>query len=525
MLYGERKRGGEHGVVHTRQQVVEVMLDMVGYDPARNLQNVRILDPSAGYGAFSRAIIARLLASSRAHGFDVKEALNNVRFFEIDEASASILRNGLLEEFNELGPDDLTRIVCVQDYLLSPNDTYDVIVGNPPYVRHENIPAEQRDAYKRLFSTFSSRSDLYIPFYEKGLRSLSKGGVLSFICANRWLKNQYGKRLRRLVASSFDLTEIIDLENADVFEDSVSAYPAITTIRHTSPTKKSKYYSLEDVDSLGSWPGLGAPDIELSLRHDNWFRPDYRWNGRCVDLTSMEDQGFQVGIGVATGKDAVFIQDEFPADVESELILPILKTRDLRGKHIAWGGKHLLSPYDANGQLIALDDYPGAKAFFESHAEALKGRHVARKSPQRWYRTIDRVKPGLLHQPKIVLPDMTGNGRVFIDDGQYYPHHNLYYILHPHREFLEVMAGLLMTDFVRDQLESIGNKMNGGFPRWQSQYLRQLRVPRISSMPEGHRQDVRSAWQSYDADRLNELLNVEVFSTFDSEPQQGILFS
>ena len=201
-------------------------------------------------------------------------------------------------------------------------------------------------------------------------------------------------------------------------------------------------------------------------------------------LRSIEEQGFKIGIGVATGADAIFISGKLPDEVENELIIPTISGRDLRGDQLNWQKKYLLNPYNADGTLIDLDRYPRAKQYLESHRERLSARHIAKKVSSRWYRTIDRIVPSLQTEPKIVLPDMSGNAFVFVDEGQYYPLHNIYYIKGRTLKYLKVLAALLMSDFVRNQLASVTNKMNGGFARWQTQHLRKLRLPDIQVIPK-----------------------------------------
>ncbi|MCD8183795.1 MAG: hypothetical protein LUE99_12760 [Bacteroides sp.] len=152
------------------------------------------------------------------------------------------------------------------------------------------------------------------------------------------------------------------------------------------------------------------------------------------------------------------------------------------------------SLHNGGGELINLDQYPKAKKYLETHRERLSKRYIASKTPDRWYRTIDRIVPSLQSQPKVLLPDMSGNTFVFVDDGRYYPLHNIYYITGHSAVELHILTALLMSDFVREQLASVTNKMNGGFSRWQSQHLRKLRLPDIMSIPAD---DIRTLLASY----------------------------
>lgn len=145
-------------------------------------------------------------------------------------------------------------------------------------------------------------------------------------------------------------------------------------------------------------------------------------------LYHIEDWGLKIGIGVATGADHVFISSDLIGQIEEELLIPIINGKDLCGNSINWSGLFLFNLYNADGTLIELQKYPKAMAFLLQHEVKLKGRHIAKKNPSRWYRTIDRIYTELRYLPKILLPDMSTNSFIFVNEGAYYPSHNLYYL-------------------------------------------------------------------------------------------------
>src|SRR4029079_16290425 len=87
--------------------------------------------------------------------------------------------------------------------------------------------------------TTTDRADLYVAFFEKGLRRLSPTGTLAYICANRFAKNKYGEALRRLIASEYHVRHYLNLEHTQPFLTEVSAYPAIIVLDRAkgSPTR------------------------------------------------------------------------------------------------------------------------------------------------------------------------------------------------------------------------------------------------------------------------------------------------
>lgn len=525
MIYGSRSNGNQHGLVLTKPFVVNVMLDRIGYIPKSNLKDTVIIEPAAGEGAYALPIIERLYKSSINFGFSFQEALTNVRFYEIDENIADLLKERVenrLNEYHAFLPEDLIQR---KDFLLSNTGPCNIVVGNPPYVRHENIPAAQKLVYRKHFRTFTHRSDLYIAFYEKSLRILEENGILSFICSNRWLKNQYGKNLRELISLHYSLKEIIDLEGTCPFEEDVIAYPAITTIHKTNERLGENYYRIENIQDLLNIDRNIKPIKSLNTRHsNNWFVTSSNGGRHEMYLDSIENQGFKIGIGVATGSDKIFIKDDFKLIVENELLLPILMSKDLRNNELEWSGNYILNPFNSRGKLIDLEKYPMAGKYLNSHKEILLKRHVSKRNPEKWYRTIDRITPQLTQMDKIILPDISGNSHLFIDRGNFYPHHNLYYITGKSYDKLILLAAILMSKFVKSQLLELGNKMNGGYARWQSQNLQKLRVPIIDTIPEETAQILTESYHLRDYNMIDKLINPKEISNYCFSIGQICLF-
>ena len=493
-VYGERASGGGHGDVPTAPEVVRYMLDLVGYTADKNLSDTIILEPSCGEGEFIVEIARRLMESALRFGFGAQAAfVRCVYGYDIVEEKIQRCR----ERIKELGLDPTDAHISIGDFLSVQVPEVDVVVGNPPYVRYENIPASQLDYIKNTFPTFHYRADLYIPFFEKTLRALKPGGRHCFICANRWLKNEYGRKLRRLVAQCFRLENIINLERADAFQEDVLAYPAITLISNNTRCENFGYAEVERVSELANL----HPTERSTPADDDWS--DAFIKTAHSQLYTIEELGFKIGIGVATGADNIFISSELPSLVEAELLLPALNAKDLRGDTMCWHQEYLLNPYTSSGELISLTRYPQAARYLESHRERLADRHVARKNTSKWYKTIDRINPQLKSEAKILLPDMSGNRYIFVDEGRFYPLHNLYYVTGHSLRKLKILSAILMSDIIRQQISSITNNMNGGFPRWQSQYLRKLKVPDFMAMEGAQEDRLIQSYDDMDFDAVN----------------------
>jgi len=228
--------GGEHGEVFTRRWVVELILDLVGYRVEHDLGGSVVVEPSCGYGAFMVPLVERLAASCARHGRSLDEMGSAIRGFDLLDHNAEYTRKAVMDKLLELGEslDVAERLsgewIVTGDFLLADHRGIeaDFVVGNPPYIRLEDVPNEVSDAYRREFATMRGRADIFIGFFERGLSLLTPGGRLAFICADRWMRNQYGGRLRSYVAENYAVDAVLVMHDVDAFEDPVAAYPAIT---------------------------------------------------------------------------------------------------------------------------------------------------------------------------------------------------------------------------------------------------------------------------------------------------------
>ena len=229
----------QRGAVFTRREVVEFILDLSGYTADRPLMKHRLLEPSFGNGDFLLPAIDRLLKVwDKAGRSDPYRQLSEaIRAVELHSQTFENTRLKVIARLEAAGikPQDAQRLtdqwLIFGDFLIIElPEIFDVVSGNPPYVRQEMIAdalmAEYRDRYRTIYD----RADIYIPFIERSLRSLSPNGQLGFICADRWMKNRYGGPLREFVASAFHLKIYVDMVDTPAFLTEVVAYPAITII-------------------------------------------------------------------------------------------------------------------------------------------------------------------------------------------------------------------------------------------------------------------------------------------------------
>lgn len=516
------------GAIFTKPEVVDFILDLIGYKRDASLHKCRILEPSFGGGDFLLPILERLFASINRQQVEptFENLCDSLRAVELHRETFLATKQKVFEWLRFRIPEHTAERLVSEwliqgDFLIEPfKAEFDFVAGNPPYVRQELIPAPLLAEYKARFSTLYDRADLYIPFIERSLSLLNRKGALGFICSDRWMKNRYGGPLRSFVSRDFHLAVYVDMVGTDAFTEEVTAYPAITVFRrsdskHTAtvhrpeisraafeeiahaierndPRDNSKLVKRAVVQRQGSEPWIleSSDQIDLLRRIESDYAP-------------IEEAGCRIGIGVATGADSSFIGPFDSLDVEDDRKLPLATTKDIVSGEVNWRGLGVINPFSEDGSLVDLEKYPKLKAYLESRRGAIAGRHCAKKTPQRWYRTIDRIWPELTARPKLLIPDIKGEAHIVYESGRLYPHHNLYFILSDHWE-LRALQAVLLSSLTRLFIATYSTQMRGGYLRFQAQYLRRLRLPKWESVNQSLRQQLIAAAEGRNLEACNE---------------------
>jgi len=242
------------------------------------LGSIRLLDPACGSGAFLIEAFDQLHAAYQASNdrlqelrghrtlFDLDKRIleNNLYGVDLNEEAIEICRLSLWIKTAERGKvltslDHSIRVgnSVVSDPAVHPrafdwdaefpeifgdrngDGGFDVVVGNPPYVRQELL-SDIKPYLDREYRSYHGMADLYVYFYERGLRLLRPGGLLSMIVTNKWMKSRYGEPLRRFFADSAWIESVVDFGHAkQIFEDA-DVFPSIIVARKPTTAPKPK---------------------------------------------------------------------------------------------------------------------------------------------------------------------------------------------------------------------------------------------------------------------------------------------
>mgnify|MGYP004457605383 CR=1 FL=1 len=496
------------GCIYTQAWVVDFMLDLCGYKEEKDLSKERLLEPSCGEGSFVLSAIDRLCASAQKYHRTCFELKNSIRAYDTDFNALSIVKRKSKDLLLNHGFDDEQSNYLIKawfihgDFIESPGSEANLIIGNPPYIRATDISEEQRKKYQKKLTTFTLGTDMYIAFMEKGIDSLRNDGKLCFICSDRWQKNKFGKKFRNFLNDEgYHISFNCQMHNVQAFEKSVTAYPSVTIIeRNTGYERKTvcnDNFGPNDANELIE--SLAEPYKKTDTFEMTTFDNDDDFER----FPLIEDTDVSIGIGIATGRDKVFVTTD-SSIVEPDRLLPLAHARDIRNNQLPLAPvRWLINPWE-NGKPVNLSDYPKLEKYFSDHRAELSKRHIAQNHPDNWYRTIDKVRSGLLKKDKLLIRDLSKRTEPILDRGILYPHHNLYWITSDVWD-LEVLGGILISDVVYTMMINNSVEMRGGVIRNQAQYLRKIRLPEYDSISAPDRAELKQAFTGKDRKLANQI--------------------
>ena len=133
---------------------------------------------------------------------------------------------------------------------------FDIVIGNPPYIRNTELSKIEKEFFVEKFICAYEQYDIFILFFEIGIKLLKNGGYLSFITSNKFIASEYGKKLRHLILNSCKIRNLLDLSHLRVFKDA-STYPSLIGLQKEFVERIRidnfvKFQKIERIEDIGS---------------------------------------------------------------------------------------------------------------------------------------------------------------------------------------------------------------------------------------------------------------------------------
>ena len=436
-------------------------------DWQKALGSVRVLDPASGSGAFLIEAFDQLYTAYQASNDRLEELSGQPTLFDLDR---QILQNNLYGvDLNAEAVQicqlslwvktaargkvltSLDNTICQGNSVIHDRDVhpqafnweatfpevfeqggFDVVVGNPPYVRQELL-TPYKPYLQNAYESFHGMADLYVYFYELGIRVLKPGGLLSFIVTNKWMKAGYGEALRRFFSEKAWVESVVDFGHAKQIFEEADVFPSIIVAR--KPDEKQNSESVR-VCSIPR-EQLQINDLSSQIDQDGFAIERCRFGS---DAWLLEPSGVEeliekicrtgvplrefVGTspyrGVTTGLNKAFLIDTptykrlIEADPRSgEIIKPYLRGKDITRWTPNFAGEWMI--FARRG--IDIEAYPEVKRHLQKYRRELEPK------PQDWsgdkwlgrkgglYKWYELQDPTAFYEefekPKLMYPEIT----------------------------------------------------------------------------------------------------------------------
>lgn len=473
----------------------------------------------------------RKLAEIRHKHFSAKSASTKYRLRKEDEELRGKLIN-LLSDDNGFAQDDAKQLASWNPYdqnAVSPffdpewmfgvADGFDIVIGNPPYLRIQGIRNSNSDFADYLVANYNSATgsfDLYVAFVERALQLISSNGIVNFIMPVKWTNAAFGKGLRDVVSKQKAAKKIINFSEYQVFN--ASTYTGLQWFKPNSDCLE--YYELDrnlesNIELKSYLENLSKDTSSIvntdKLNKDTWVLASSEVSKLLNKLNEqplrLEDVFEKIFQGIATSKDDVyFIYDctetqstitgeskqlNKRVTIEKGLVKPLLKGEDVHRYDNLSSNRYVIFPYkleNGTANLYAEEElkllFPNGYAYLKECETLLRGREKGRFDIDgQWFQFGRRQGLSYGNIPKIVAPEISFGGNYAFDvSGQFYSTTTIYgYIMKESCNVsYETLMAILNSKLCWWFMSNTGTVLAQGYYRYKPAYLKPLPIPQIS---------------------------------------------
>ena len=332
---------------------------------------------------------------------------------------------------------------------------FDVVIGNPPYIRIQGLPKEQIEYFNSEYKSAKGNYDIYALFVEKALNLLKDTGIHGYILPHKFFQASYGEGLRKLISEGKTLSEIVNFRDNQVFEGA-STYTCLLFLSKNK-AQKFKYAEIktltrpaEQLAALMEGDELADDAMRSGLISRKQVTPT-AWNFHFEEADSLiekltrnskplEEVTERIFQGLKTSADKIYIlevrnrekttvvafskQLDKEVELESEPLKPLIKGGQMRRYSIENTEKVVLFPYN-NGKLIGKKEfqerYPLCWAYLNENKKYLENREDGKMKNDHWYAYIYPKSLDKFDLKKIITPDLAASaGYCFDEEGVFY---------------------------------------------------------------------------------------------------------
>ncbi|MCX6785778.1 MAG: Eco57I restriction-modification methylase domain-containing protein [Candidatus Komeilibacteria bacterium] len=471
----------ENGIVFTPEWVVNFMVDEL-----LNNQEIKgdetILDAGCGEGVFATIAAQKF---SKLTGKKIKNVIEeNIYFTDISEEyvektkqNLQKLSNSKITKFNAITDD-----FCFHDF----NKKFSFIIGNPPYVRIQNLNGRKEKLQKSYISASSGSVDLYFCFFEQALKLLNNNGKIAFITPNSHFYSAAGKNLRDLLLPH--LIKIINFDHFQVFKD-VTAYTAISFLQKEETDNFLYAGNFKNDFNNIKYKKISA----LNMRPHRWEFFDEKYLDNIVALNkkySTLNEIAEIHYGIATLKDNIYIFSPKKKDkefyyfnnfkIEKDLCVPIIKASTYKGEA---QNLFLIFPYKYEKIIpknIFQKNYPKAYEYFLYHQDTLAMRDKGGgKNYEEFYAFGRNQGLKTSFGKKIITSTMNLKPHFYVVEDEEMSFYAGYCIKPKNNTDIYELCEVLNSNLMEKYINSVSKSYRGGYKSYAKSFLKDFVHPQF----------------------------------------------
>ncbi|GBE74154.1 putative type IIS restriction/modification enzyme [Microcystis aeruginosa NIES-87] len=369
---------------------------------------------------------------------------------------------------------------------------FDVVIGNPPYIRQEELK-NIKPILQKIYQSYTGIADLFVYFYERGLQILKTKGYLTYISSNKYFRSGYGEKLRQLLSNSTKIFNLIDFGDFPVFEEA-TAYPSIIALskdKWDGNQFKALAWDKHRDQNITQFATILEQDYltitQANLSADGWKLE----SSQTLDLLAkLQKVGTPLGeyvkgklyYGIKTGLNEAFVIDKITRDrlisehpSSEEIIKPFLRGRDVKRWCVEY--KDLWIIFTRRG--IDIKKYPAIEQYLSQYKQKLTPGTGRKAGSYKWYEIQDNIAYWQeFEQPKIIIPAIVNNVEYTLDLCGYYSNDKTSICITDNAYcLLAILNSSIMWWFI----QQIASSKQGGFFEFKPMYVSQIPVVDIDN--------------------------------------------
>lgn len=515
---GDRKL---NGAFFTPSLITNYMADELISSP-----DAKICDPSCGCGAFLVAICEKF---KKKFNKSIKDTIEN-NIYGVDVLDYGVRRCKLLLSllavvngedkkdfhFNIHAADSLTADWRKLFPMVFKNEGFDAIIGNPPYVKYQDLPTNLRkDLYDNWSTLKKGTYNLYFAFFELGLSIMRNSGRLAYIVPNNYFTSLAGFPLRTYLQNNKFIEKIIDFNHLKIFK--VQTYTCITFLSK-KPRECFLYERIDTHPSPTTLKNLHFSTIKYDdLNAKKWrlLRKEDQLNIRKIESQPNKLGGVvDIRVGIATCKDSIYFIDGttlhggfYKKDyrgktylVEKNIVRPIAKISDFESQNeLERNSRMIIFPYVVNGTANIIPEkdlakkYPNCYEYFLAAKSELETRDKGNGEYPVWY-AYARTQGLNFTGQKLLTPTFSDRPRFLLDDKNDALFCNGYGIyekgsaqLALSRNIdLNVLRKILNSRIMEYYISKTSFTIEGGYPCYQKNFIELFGLPNFTEKELGY---------------------------------------